>query len=246
MATVEQADWLGGWHVVQAVVRHQPHRLQRVLLIADKSSRQKQLLVQLQPFELVPEIVECAVLDRLVKGVVHQGVAALCTKVPEGTEAELFEHLKGLSDAPLLLLLDSVQDPRNLGAALRVAEAAGCHAVVLEKRNAAPLSQVAQKAASGAHPPIFRVPGLVRVIAKLQQRGLWIYGADAQSQSSLFMAELTGPIAWVMGGEENGLRPLVAKSCDYLASIPMAGMVASLNVSAAAAVCLFETYRQRH
>lgn len=245
MTAIEQADWLGGWHTVQAVVRHQPHRLQRVLLVSDKSSRQKQLLVHLQQLQLMPEIVARAELDRLVKGVVHQGVAALCTKTPEGTEAELFEHLQMLSDVPLLLLLDSVQDPRNLGAALRVAEAAGCHAVVLEKRHAAPLSQVA-KAASGAHPPVFRVPGLVRVMAKLQKQGLWIYGAEAHSASSLFAAELTGPIAWVMGGEANGMRPLVAKSCDYLVSIPMAGVVASLNVSTAAAVCLFETYRQRH
>lgn len=246
MVNPNQPIWLGGWHTILGIVRHQPHRLRRVLLAEGKAAaKQKQLLPQLESLGVLVEFVRSEDLDHVAGGVHHQGVAALCKTVKERTEGELFEALASSSAPPLLLLLDEVQDPRNLGACLRVADAAGCFAVVLEKRNSAPLSAQAEKSASGACLPIYRVPGLVRVIGKLKALNIWVYGADPTGKATVFESDLTGGIAWVMGSEGKGLRALVKKSCDHLVQIPMSGTVDSLNVSAATAVCLFETLRQR-
>ncbi len=237
--------WLGGWHTVSAIARHQPHRLRRVLLTEGKSSGRRKLLVsRLKALGIKPETVALDELNRLVEGV-HQGVAALCEEAIEGTEAELFDYLETLTKPPLLLLLDGIQDPRNLGACLRIADAAGCDAVILEKRNSAPLSALAQKAASGACLSPYRVPGLVRVVNRLKQMNVWIYGADPAADTSLYLASLHGPIGWVVGSEGSGLRPLLRKSCDQLVHIPMAGAVSSLNLSVATGICLFETRRQQ-
>lgn len=238
--------WLYGWHTVLGIARHQPHRLRRVLLVKRrKISRHEQLLGLLATLKMTPEWVEADALDALTDGV-HQGVAAWCEQACEGTEAELFNHLASRGDSPLLLLLDRIQDPRNLGACLRVADAAGCDAVITEKRNTAPLSAVAQKAASGALVRLYRVTNLVRVLRKLKDLNIWIYGADAAGESQLFATKISGAAAWVVGSEGGGLRRLVAEHCDYRVRIPMAEAAESLNAASATSVCLFESYRQRH
>lgn len=238
--------WLYGWHAVLGIARHQPHRLRRVLLVKRrKISRHEQLIGLLKALKITHEWVEADALDALVDGV-HQGVAAWCDQGREGTEAELFHHLASRGTAPFLLLLDRIQDPRNLGACLRVADAAGCDAVIIERHNTAPLSAVAQKAASGAAVRLYRVTNLVRVLRKLKDLNIWVYGADAAGDSLLFATKILGAVAWVVGSEGKGLRRLVAEHCDYRVRIPMAEAAESLNAATATAVCLFESYRQRH
>jgi 23S rRNA (guanosine2251-2'-O)-methyltransferase len=161
------------------------------------------------------------------------------------------EDLEGLLDVleedPLLLILDGVQDPHNLGACLRTAEAAGVHAVIVPKDRAVGITPIVRKAAAGAAEiiPVVQVTNLARVLRLLKQRGVWLYGTSDQAQANLWQQDLRGPLALVMGGEGDGLRRLTAELCDHLVAIPMAGRIESLNVSVATGVCLYEIRRQR-
>jgi len=162
-------------------------------------------------------------------------------------EAELDELLDQLKN-PLILILDCVQDPHNLGACLRSANGAGVDAVILPKDRAAPVTDTAIAISCGgaSHTPIFRVTNLVRCMEQLKARGVWIAGtSDHQGTQDLYETDLTGPLALVMGSEAKGMRRLTQENCDYLLSIPMAGFVECLNVSVATGVCLFEIVRQR-
>ena len=145
-----------------------------------------------------------------------------------------------------LLVLDGVEDPRNLGACLRTADAAGIDAVVVPKDHSAPLTAVAIKAATGAAEtvPVVRAPNLARMLTWLKQAGVWVVGADSEAEQSLYAAKLAPPVAMVLGGEGRGLRRLTRDTCDELVSIPMAGAVQSLNVSVATGIVLFELLRQ--
>ncbi|MDH3346406.1 MAG: 23S rRNA (guanosine(2251)-2'-O)-methyltransferase RlmB [Kiritimatiellaceae bacterium] len=162
-------------------------------------------------------------------------------------ESELDEFLDQLKN-PLLLILDCVQDPHNLGACLRSANGAGVDAVIIPKDRAAPVTEtvIAVSCGGALHTPIFRVTNLVRVMDLLQQRGIWIAGtSDHMGTQDLYETDLTGPLALVMGSEEKGMRRLTQEKCDYLLSIPMAGRVECLNVSVATGASLFEIVRQR-
>jgi 23S rRNA (guanosine2251-2'-O)-methyltransferase len=185
-------------------------------------------------------------LEAMLPGVRSQGVAAHCQLPETGDESDLRSILEACPD-PLLLVLDGVQDPHNLGACLRTAEAAGAHAVVAPKDRAVGLTPAVCRVASGAagRVPLIRVTNLARCLRELKERGLWVVGTAAEASAVLFEAELSGPLALVMGGEEKGLRRLTRESCDLLVRIPMAGSVGSLNVSVAAGVALFESVRQR-
>lgn len=188
-----------------------------------------------------------AALDRLADGVKHQGVVARLRTMPVKKEGELESFLAHLPSLPLLLVLDGVQDPHNLGACLRSASAAGAHAVIVPREHSAPLSAVARRAASGAAEtvPVFQVVNLARTLRELKQAGLWLAGASQEADTDVFHADLRRPLALVLGGEGKGLRRLTQEECDMLVRIPMAGTVESLNVSVAAGVCLFEAVRQR-
>ena len=157
------------------------------------------------------------------------------------------EVLDRATEPPLLLLLDGVTDPHNLGACLRSADAFGANAVIVPKDRAAGLTSTVAKAASGALEsiPLVSVTNLARTMRELKERGVWIVGADASGKESLFDADLTGPIAWALGAEGTGLRRLTRELCDRVVAIPLLGSVASLNVSVATGICLFETRRQR-
>jgi 23S rRNA (guanosine2251-2'-O)-methyltransferase len=159
----------------------------------------------------------------------------------------LAELLDSLTGAALLLVLDGVTDPHNLGACLRVADAAGAHAVIAPRDRAAGLNAVAAKVASGAAEtmPYITVTNLARALREMQQEGIQVIGADAQASVSLYQTALDGPLALVMGAEGEGLRRLTRDTCDTLLHIPMQGSVESLNVSVASGVCLFEAVRQR-
>jgi 23S rRNA (guanosine2251-2'-O)-methyltransferase len=164
-----------------------------------------------------------------------------------GGEAELADFLKSLPANPLLLVLDGVQDPHNLGACLRVADATGVNAVIIPRDRSAPLSAVARRAASGAAEtvPIFQVTNLARSLDAIKQAGVWLYGTAEDAPQELYAEDLSGPMALVLGGEGEGLRRLTREGCDRLVRIPMAGKIESLNVSVAAGVVLYEALRQR-
>jgi 23S rRNA (guanosine2251-2'-O)-methyltransferase len=188
-------------------------------------------------------------LDQRFPGARHQGVvASLTAPPPELTEKGLADFLAALAEPAFLLVLDGVQDPHNLGACLRTADAAGVHAVILPRDRAAGITPVVHKVACGAveSVPVCFVTNLARTLRQLREAGIWIYGASDAAEQDLYATELTGPLALVLGGEGKGLRRLTMELCDFLVAIPMAGQVESLNVSVAAGVLLFEARRQRN
>ena len=162
-------------------------------------------------------------------------------------ESQLGPILDAVDAVPLILVLDGVQDPHNLGACLRTAEAAGVHLVVICKDRRAGITPVVRRAASGAAEtlPVLQATNLARVLREMKKRGIWIAGASDVYTYTIYKTDLTGPLALVMGSEGSGLRRLSSEICDYLVSIPMAGKVESLNVSVATGVCLYEINRQR-
>ena len=175
----------------------------------------------------------------------HQGVAARVTALPAAHSlVDLLDQVEG---PPLLLVLDGVTDPHNLGACLRVADGAGAHAVIAPKDHAVGINATVAKVASGAAEtvPYFMVTNLARTLGELKERSIWCIGASDDAPQSLYQADLKGPVALVLGAEGTGLRLLTRKTCDALVSIPMRGAVESLNVSVASGVCLYEALRQR-
>ena len=175
----------------------------------------------------------------------HQGVAALVQPMEQAHSLD--DLLDSLSEPPLLLVLDGVTDPHNLGACLRVADGAGAHAVIAPKDHAAGLNATVSKVASGAAEtvPYFMVTNLARTLNELKERNIWIIGTAGEAEKSIYQVELKGPTALVLGAEGPGMRQLTRKTCDELVHIPMKGAVESLNVSVASGVCLYEALRQR-
>ena len=186
-------------------------------------------------------------LDKAAGGANHQGAVAWVRVPTARTEQDLAVLLDRLQQTPFLLLLDEVQDPHNLGACLRTAEAAGVHAVIAPKDNAVGLTPIVCKVASGAAEtlPYFQVTNLARVMDTLKARGIWLIGTAGEAETDLYAADLQGPLGLVMGSEGTGLRRLTRERCDGLVRLPMSGKVESLNVSVAAGVCLYEALRQR-
>lgn len=197
--------------------------------------------------EIPCQLVKRAKLDELVDDENHQGVVAICTPGEIHDEAFLFQLLANLDEPAFLLILDGVTDPHNLGACMRTAEAAGVHAVIAPKDNSAGLNPVARKVACGAAEvlPYVPVTNLARTLKKLQETGVWLYGAAGDAEASVYQTDLKGAVGILMGAEGDGLRRLTQETCDHLMNIPMAGSVSSLNVSVATGVCLFEAVRQR-
>ena len=180
----------------------------------------------------------------------HQGVAARVETLPQAHSLdELLEQLEasGTGEPPLLLVLDGVTDPHNLGACLRVADGAGAHAVIAPKDHAVGINATVAKVASGAAEtvPYFMVTNLARTLGELKERSIWCIGTSDDAPKTLYQVDLKGPVALVLGAEGDGMRQLTRKTCDELISIPMRGAVESLNVSVASGVCLYEAARQR-
>lgn len=184
-------------------------------------------------------------LDRAAKGGVHQGVLA---EVEEARDYSVQDLVQGAAAVPLLVVLDGIEDPHNVGAILRTVDASGADGVVRQSRHAAPLGGAAAKAAAGAvsHVRIAEVVNVARAIEELKEAGVWTVGLAGDSPKRYDQLDLTVPTAFVLGAEGTGLRRLVRERCDWLVSIPMSGHVQSLNVSVAAGVALFEAVRQRH
>jgi len=178
----------------------------------------------------------------------HQGVAARVQPLEQARSLDdLLEQLEPTGEPPLLLVLDGITDPHNLGACLRVADGAGAHAVIAPKDHAAGINATVAKVASGAAEtmPYFMVTNLARTLGELKERNIWVIGTSDDAPRTLYQADLKAPVALVLGAEGQGMRQLTRKTCDELVSIPMRGAVESLNVSVASGVCLYEALRQR-
>ena len=247
MADSRDPTWLYGIHAVRNALEAAPGRVRRVWIVEGRGrgGATRELLAEARAANVRVETVDRRALDRVAPGV-HQGVAAQCDVIAPATEAEL-ERRWPEFDNPFLLVLEGVQDPRNLGACLRTAEAAGVDAVLLPKRRSAPLTATVAKAASGALDRllIVSVTNLARRLGWLADQGVWLVGGDAAAETELFGFDVPGSVAVVLGGEGTGLRRLTRERCDTLVRIPMAGGVSSLNVSVAAALMLFEVARSR-
>jgi 23S rRNA (guanosine2251-2'-O)-methyltransferase len=186
-------------------------------------------------------------LTKLVGDVAHQGAVAAVRPLKPWDDDDLLVALAALREDALLLVLDGVTDPHNLGACLRTADAAGVHALVIPRDRAAPVDGVVRKVAAGAAEfvPVASVTNLARTLDLLKERQIWVVGTDGEAQQSVFEADLKRPLALVLGAEGSGMRRLTRDRCDFLVRIPMAGRVGSLNVSVATGVVLFEARRQR-
>ena len=241
-----QTRHLSGFHVVTARLRAHPESVRTIYVAASRHDRRaRELIERAEGANVAVHAVDEARLAALAGNDKHQGVVAVVDATdPHRT---LDEVLDGLVEPALLLVLDGVTDPHNLGACLRSADAFGAQAVIVPKDRAVGVNATVAKAASGAADtvPVISVTNLARSLRELKERGVWLVGADAGGNESLFDADLSGPIAWVLGGEGAGLRRLTRESCDRLVKIPLLGAVGSLNVSVAAGLCLYEARRQR-
>ncbi|HEX8712628.1 MAG TPA: 23S rRNA (guanosine(2251)-2'-O)-methyltransferase RlmB [Terracidiphilus sp.] len=240
---------LFGLHPVEEALRAGKRRFDQVLVARERhDERLEKLAAELRQAGIRVRREPREQLTLTAKTDAHQGVVAMVGGQQFLTIEDLFEREPGTtSSARLLLALDGVEDPQNLGALLRVADGAGVEGIILTERRSAPLSAVAAKASAGAaeHLRIARVVNLVRALEELKQHNLWIVGLDERGETDYDRFDLTGDCVLVLGREGAGLHDLVRRTCDHLLRIPMAGGVSSLNVSAAGAVVLFEAARQR-
>ncbi len=239
-------ELLYGLHAVREALKAGTRPLQRLLVI--RTDKQFSDLVQLARARHVPVHVQpLASLDRLVPGGKHQGIVAFAAAKAYQTEESILARAAARNEPPLLVILDGVEDPHNLGAVIRTAEGAGAHGLFIPERRAAGLTVVVAKASAGAidHIPVARVTNVSRLLESLKAAGLWIYGVEPSAGKLFTEVDLRGPVGLVFGGEGTGIRPGVLQHCDERIRIPMKGRVQSLNVSASAAVALFEAVRQR-
>ena len=243
------SHYVYGLHAVQAILEREPEMVSKVWLENSRRDVKAKKLLQLaHDANIKPERVSKDILAKLVGDKAnHQGVVALSKETPAGNEKDLKQLLDNLTVPAFLLILDGVQDPHNLGACLRTADAAGVHAVIAPKDNASGLTSVVLKVACGAAEtvPFIQVTNLSRVMKEIQQQGIWIIGTSLETEQDIYQADLKGPLALVLGAEGKGLRRLTAENCDSLVKLPMLGTVQSLNVSVSAGVCLYEAVRQR-
>ena len=242
---MSQTRILVGFHAVTARLRQRPDSVREVHVAAGRhDQRMRDLVERAKAAGVAVHVVDERRLSELARDARHQGVVAgVDASLPHVTLAEVLEDAR---EPPLLLVLDGVTDPHNLGACLRSADAFGAHALVVPKDRAVGVNATVAKAASGAADtvPVVGVTNLARALREMKEAGVWIVGADAGGES-LFTAALEGPLAWVLGAEGAGLRRLTREHCDRIVGIPTTGTVDSLNVSVAAGICLFATRRAR-
>lgn len=242
---MSSARLIFGFHAVTAKLRHDPDSVKEVLLDETRHDKRAQSVLAYAETQGVKLAwVDGKRIDAMLPGARHQGVVA---RVEGGRKVlHLDDVLDTLEEPPFLLVLDGVTDPRNLGACLRVADAAGAHAVIAPKDRAVGLTDVAAKTASGAAEttPYIMVTNLARTLRELKERDIQIIGTAGEAEQGLYEAEWPAATAWVLGAEGEGMRRLTRENCDQLVHIPMSGSVESLNVSVAAGVCLFEARRR--
>ena len=247
-AGTAEMEILTGPHVIVEALRSGRRSLRRVWLARTERGGISEVIQGLARERGVPvEVRPRADLDRRVKGTPHHGVLAEAGPFPYVGAEDVVSMALGGQGAAFLVVLDGIQDPQNLGAILRTAEAAGADGLILPRDRATGVTPVAVRASAGAteHLPVARVTNLAAFLEWVKGQGLWVVGADPSGESVLYTADLKEPLALVIGAEGRGLRPLVRSRCDIHVRIPLAGRVASLNASCAAAVCIFEVIRQR-
>lgn len=241
--------YIYGLHTVQAVLERAPQQVLNVYVEQDRhDERTQQLLAEVERHGLALQQVTSKQLDKQLGAVNHQGVMAQVRTPRSGDDRDLLADLARLDTPAFILVLDGVQDPHNLGACLRSADAAGAQAVVVPRDRACGLTPVVSKVASGAAEllPFYQVTNLARCLRSLQEEaGVRCVGLAGEADRSLFECDLSGPLALVLGAEGTGLRRLTRETCDMVASLPMFGTVESLNVSVSAGIALYEAVRQR-
>ncbi len=240
-------EFIYGIHAVKAVLEREPERfIEAMVLKGRQDDRLMPILNELQALGVSIQQMGRKALDDKARGANHQGVIARVKPAKQLNEHDL-DAILAKHESPLLLILDGVTDPHNLGACLRNADAAGVAAVIVPKDKSAPMTATVSKVACGAAEtvPLVRVTNLARTMRALQEKNIWFVGTAGEATHDIYQAKLTGPLAIVMGAEGDGMRRLTRETCDDLIKIPMAGSVSSLNVSVASGVCLFEAVRQR-
>lgn len=246
---MSQWEKIYGIHAVEALLNHHPKRVKQLFILEGRQDPKIQHIIELAKKNHTK--IQISSRDELneltAEDAVHQGVVAEVSPSQVWNEAMLEELLEKLAEPPLLLVLDNITDPHNLGACLRTADAAGVQAVIIPKDKSATLNATVRKVACGAAEviPLVTVTNLARTLEKLQQRGLWIVGTAGEAEQEIYQQDLTIPTVLVMGAEGKGMRRLTRDHCDYLVKLPMLGSVSSLNVSVATGICLFEAVRQR-
>ncbi len=246
MPAMSSPKVLFGFHAVGVRLKTAPASVIELYVDATRrDARMKQFLARAAEAGVRVIEADAPRLLRLAGGAGHQGVVARVQAMEAARSID--DLLDELREAPLLLVLDGVTDPHNLGACLRVADGAGAHAVIAPKDHACGINATVAKVASGAAEtvPYFMVTNLARTLGELKERGIWIIGTAGDAEQSLYQADLKAPTALVLGAEGPGMRQLTRKTCDSLVRIPMQGAVESLNVSVASGVCLYEARRQR-
>ena len=237
-----------GFHAVESALEHNPDKIVSAWIDRRRDdARLTALAEKLSALGITVQAAAKSRLDALVEGGVHQGVVLELATTGEAGEHELRNALDHPRDLPFFLVLDHIQDPHNLGACLRTADAAGVQGIILTKDQSARLTPTVTKIASGAAEtlPLYRVTNLARTLEELKEHGLWVIGAAGEAERSVYEVDLAVPLALVVGAEGRGLRRLTRQHCDLLVGIPMAGRVESLNLSVATGILLFEAVRQR-
>lgn len=240
-------DLIAGRNAVSEALRSQ-RSINKILLQEGAHGGSLGEIIALAKEKGVPvETVKAEKLDKLVKGLRHQGVAALAAPIAFRTLDDVFARAAEKNEEPFILLLDELQDPQNVGALIRSADAAGVHGVLMPRRRSCPLNAVVAKISAGAveYVPVVQIGNIAQTIEELKQRDCWVVGADMDGVD-FYAANMSGPIVLVIGAEGRGLGRLVKQKCDDVVSIPMNGGVNSLNASAAGAVLMYEVVRQRH
>ncbi|MEW5756604.1 MAG: 23S rRNA (guanosine(2251)-2'-O)-methyltransferase RlmB [Pseudomonadota bacterium] len=240
--------FVAGLHAVESVLRNYPGNILELQLDAKRQDARLKRLIELAGEKNVRiSYAGRDALDHLAGHTRHQGAIAICKQLPSYNEGDLPFLLEAVDGPPLVLILDGVTDPHNLGACLRTADAAGVHVVVAPRDKAAGINPTVRKVACGAAEtvPFVQVTNLARTLRELQQLGIWLVGTSGEAEQSIYAADLKGPLGLVMGAEGKGMRRLTREHCDLLVSIPLLGSVESLNVSVATGVCLYEIVRQR-
>jgi len=242
---LKKDEQIFGIRAVQQVFENDITRVMEVWIQND--NKLNDLLQQVTQHGIVIHTVPKKTLDKLTNNGRHQNIVIRCKPLPAKTQENLAEILAALTVPPFLIILDEIQDPHNLGACLRTAEASGVHAVIVPENRACKLTSTVRMVSTGAAEtvPLIQVNNLVRTMNWLKEQGVWLVGADENGQASIFETKLTGPLALVLGSEGSGMRQLTKKTCDMTASIPMFGKVKSLNISVATGICLYESVRQR-
>lgn len=239
---------LWGFHPVYEALRARRRKIHAILMVLEKVRPRGEALIRTaRNAGIRIQGVSSQQLTAMVGHKRHQGVCAEVTDYPLSSLNTIVRQAESRRQAAFILALDQIVDPQNFGAIARTAHCAGIHGIVIPKHHSAPPSAAASKASAGAleHMHVACVTNLVDALKHLKSEGLWLAGADQNGKQTIFEADLAGPLAIIVGSEEKGIRPLVKKQCDFLVAVPQTGPIGSLNASAAAAVIIYEAFRQR-